>query len=616
MKKAIFSISFFLFIVALALGLIEAGDRLSLIENFTSSTCPPCATNNPILEAWMGTVDSEKVIAISYHMNWPTPGNDPMYAYNVTDNNGRRTFYNVNSIPQYWFDGVYNQIGGYSGSTLTSQLNSRNAISSPVTVILTDSAYATDSVLVRVKVWCETYISSPNATLQIAVLENNIAYTGTNGEPMHYWVMRKMLPSYTGTQIQLRPGNLITIEQRYKKDPIWISNNVYNIAWVQGVGNEVYCASQKTKNFTLLPYPAFRVVNQGVAANGSYKIRIPNIKAGYTSPVTFTAEVSPATTGISTSFPNGNVISNFQDSISLNVSSTSAVPTGAYKIIVTGTNANQKSHKISTDYLVGKNYVTVATNPPTLNFNVNGIGYYSSNLFSWNLGSSQTVSVTSPQGTSNTRYVFLNWSDGGDTSHPITVNNTTSLYTANFKTQFYVMAYTNPGGLPVTISNGNMFLDSAVTTTISVSPLQVQFNGKTYYFKRWMGGGNGSYTGTNPSFQVSLQNPINQICFYDTVNIGVNQIGSEVPDKFALYQNYPNPFNPLTKIKFDLPKSGFTKITIYDLTGKEVNILQNGVLTAGRYEVTLNAITFPSGVYFYKLVSENYSEIRKMILIK
>jgi len=104
-----------------------------------------------------------------------------------------------------------------------------------------------------------------------------------------------------------------------------------------------------------------------------------------------------------------------------------------------------------------------------------------------------------------------------------------------------------------------------------------------------------------------------------TINVNPNGIvnqNGEVPANYQLYQNYPNPFNPSTQIKFDLPVSGFTKITIYDLIGNELVNLVNQNLQAGKYSVNWDAANFPSGVYLYKISSGNYAATRKMMLIK
>ncbi|MBL8015901.1 MAG: T9SS type A sorting domain-containing protein [Ignavibacteria bacterium] len=86
--------------------------------------------------------------------------------------------------------------------------------------------------------------------------------------------------------------------------------------------------------------------------------------------------------------------------------------------------------------------------------------------------------------------------------------------------------------------------------------------------------------------------------------------------EFSLSQNYPNPFNPSTIIEYTAPQSGMLKLEVYDYAGKEIETLVNGNMNAGNYAVSWNAAGYASGVYFYKLTAENYSEVRKMILVK
>lgn len=101
-----------------------------------------------------------------------------------------------------------------------------------------------------------------------------------------------------------------------------------------------------------------------------------------------------------------------------------------------------------------------------------------------------------------------------------------------------------------------------------------------------------------------------------TYPIGIKPISGEVPESYALYQNYPNPFNPVTKIRFDLPKSAFTELKIYDNLGREISAIISGRLTTGKYEVSWDASNQPSGVYYYKLTSGDFSVTKKMILLK
>jgi flagellar hook assembly protein FlgD len=102
--------------------------------------------------------------------------------------------------------------------------------------------------------------------------------------------------------------------------------------------------------------------------------------------------------------------------------------------------------------------------------------------------------------------------------------------------------------------------------------------------------------------------------------VGITEIpGTQIPDKFALMQNYPNPFNPVTKIRFNVPASlsnQAVNVSIYDLTGKLISQIVNQNLNAGYYEVDWNASSFASGVYYYKLSGENFSDVKSMVLIK
>jgi hypothetical protein len=102
----------------------------------------------------------------------------------------------------------------------------------------------------------------------------------------------------------------------------------------------------------------------------------------------------------------------------------------------------------------------------------------------------------------------------------------------------------------------------------------------------------------------------------DVSVIGIIQTGTAVPGSFSLSQNYPNPFNPSTIIKLGIKKQSKAKLSVYDITGKEIDLLVDGILKAGEYEVSFDARTLPSGIYFYKLITDEFSETRKMVLVK
>jgi hypothetical protein len=98
--------------------------------------------------------------------------------------------------------------------------------------------------------------------------------------------------------------------------------------------------------------------------------------------------------------------------------------------------------------------------------------------------------------------------------------------------------------------------------------------------------------------------------------IGIKPISSEIPESFKLYQNYPNPFNPVTNIKFQIAKSSNVKLIVFDISGKEATTLVNEYLQPGTYEADWDAEKYASGVYFYRFITDNFSDTRKMILVK
>lgn len=98
--------------------------------------------------------------------------------------------------------------------------------------------------------------------------------------------------------------------------------------------------------------------------------------------------------------------------------------------------------------------------------------------------------------------------------------------------------------------------------------------------------------------------------------IGIQNISSDVPAKFRLEQNYPNPFNPSTNIKFDIPVKTNVKIIVTDIIGRTVGELFNGNVSAGIYETKWDGSNFASGIYFVRMTTDNYSDTKKIVLLK
>jgi hypothetical protein len=107
---------------------------------------------------------------------------------------------------------------------------------------------------------------------------------------------------------------------------------------------------------------------------------------------------------------------------------------------------------------------------------------------------------------------------------------------------------------------------------------------------------------------------------FDTAsNCMVTSIGNlqnELPKCYYLSQNYPNPFNPVTKISYEIPKSGLVTLKVYDILGKEIATLVNEVKNPGSFVVDFNGSSLSSGIYFYRLESNGFVSTKKMMLIK
>ena len=123
---------------------------------------------------------------------------------------------------------------------------------------------------------------------------------------------------------------------------------------------------------------------------------------------------------------------------------------------------------------------------------------------------------------------------------------------------------------------------------------------------------NGYDSTTTPNFIVTFADP----------SVGITPISGTVPEVFKLNNNYPNPFNPATKITFEIPEQSHVKLTVFDITGKEIATLINDDVSQGNYSMVFNTgdISLSSGIYFYRLEanykSGSFVETKQMVLLK
>ncbi len=120
-------------------------------------------------------------------------------------------------------------------------------------------------------------------------------------------------------------------------------------------------------------------------------------------------------------------------------------------------------------------------------------------------------------------------------------------------------------------------------------------------FPVWMDNSSGTYQNWSVTIDIS------------TVDV---QDETNLPDEYVLTQNFPNPFNPVTNITLQLPESGFVSLKVYDVIGNEAAVIVNESLSRGRYTYKFDATGLTSGIYFYQITTENFTDTKKMLLIK
>jgi len=229
-------------------------------------------------------------------------------------------------------------------------------------------------------------------------------------------------------------------------------------------------------------------------------------------------------------------------------------------------------------------------------------------------------------------------SNGGVTWSKMYTRNFLNIYDVHYFDNENILCYGQsffpaaPGRFILRSSNGGQNWDSTygpVTGNYWESDF-IDFN------TGWAVGTSGIYKTTNggANFELQLNNPTHSIHFYNSLTgwvggnngiiyktisggvTGINPISSFIPNKPDLFQNYPNPFNPSTLIKFDIVRKGNVKVFIYDNTGRLIENIINQSLSPGTYGIQWNAGSYPSGVYFCRLETEDFLQSKKMLLIK
>ena len=255
--------------------------------------------------------------------------------------------------------------------------------------------------------------------------------------------------------------------------------------------------------------------------------------------------------------------------------------------------------------------VTFTTTPTGLPLTIDGATSNTPQSFAWIPGSSHSLTGDPPPPTVSRRYIFQDWSDGGSQSHSITTPGVNAAYAAHYLTQYTlttVIAPLGAGTLNISPSSPDRFYDvgTAVELTATANP--------GHQFDRWTGAVEGS------------ENPV--VVSMDAVGAkrvtanftGVSGVEGSGAARFLLSQNQPNPFREATRFSFSLPTRARASLRIYDVRGRLVQTLVDGMLGPGNHEVGWDGASAVSpvenGLYFAVLSGAGQSQSRRICVMR
>lgn len=534
--------------------------RMVLAEGFTSTTCGPCASQNPAFDALLNA-NHDKVVSIKYHMSWPAPGNDPFYLDNQSENNNRRTYYNINSVPQV-------QMGGGTWSGQPSQvnqafINSAAEVTSPFEMQMQAVVSpGQDTIHVTTLIKATNDITN-NLVVHNAIVEKYLHYNsapGNNGEKDFYNVMKKMLPSASGTPLKapMANGDYVILQNSWALDYIYDIDQLAAVGFIQSnTSKTVYQSALSSENVVTPIYSldaeVLSVANVTTTnCFGSLTPRATIRNNGQTELTSITLEYSVNGGDIQTKDWTGNL--GFLETAEVELDEILFQVMETNSLEITGTSTNS-----STDDYVKNNTLTYTfEQAPTLSGGVNLFMIFdnSPEETTWDLFNSAGNIIQS----------------GGP--------------------------YDTPGAMKIV-------------------PLEVSTM-DCYELVVYDAGGNGMCC-TNGDGYYAVIYGNNQTAFQgnsfgelDRNQFSFDPVGIEETVVFNEINIFPNPVSDILTVSFNLTKTSDVNIMVYDLLGKVVFEANKGVNQIGNKEFNLSLGDIDSGFYLLKLNVGNDSFVKKI----
>jgi len=193
------------------------------------------------------------------------------------------------------------------------------------------------------------------------------------------------------------------------------------------------------------------------------------------------------------------------------------------------------------------------------------------------------------------------------------VAGTFTIYRTDYSDDSLVVTYSVSGtasnGIDYETLTGKAVIEPGqMSTEVIINPLNDQKSEETELVVLTLQKSNSDYyLGCPVASLVAIQ---------DNEMTAIVENSNNIPSGYALNQNYPNPFNPETKITFNLSQSGYTRLSVFNLIGQEVDVLVSRNMVSGSYSLSFDAVDLPSGIYYYRIQSGDFIAVKKMMLIK
>ncbi|MFH1319035.1 MAG: T9SS type A sorting domain-containing protein [Bacteroidota bacterium] len=555
--------------------------RTVLVEEFTSSICGPCASQNPafntLLFANQVNTPGSDVLSIKYQMNWPSPGTDPNYN---SDGDTRKSFYSVSGVPHAVMDGADIIGGSYDGSPSNlDQQKINDEVAKPAFIEI-DATHSISETTVNVTAIINPVIDFPSSNLKvyIAVVEDTVNHNiQTNGETVFYQVMRKMLANGSGNSISpLTNGNPVTVTQNYTFTVGGVAQGNFNL-WVgmENVSIIVFVQDNVTKEIHQAALSQFvcalsATISSTDASCGSSDGAASVSVSGGSSPFTYLwNDPSSQTTTTATGLAAGMYTVTISEAYGCENSSVALVNNaGAATILVS--NATDVSCAGGADGAIGLD-VTGGATPYTYSWSNGETTEDISNL----VAGTYIIEVTDASGCISFESATIDVPDN------IVITSVATNESSG-----------NDGAIDITVSGGTPGYNYSWD------------NGETSQDIDSLSGGTYIITITDANGCTASETIV-------VLTSGITEITAQFDITI-----YPNPFTNNTNMVFSLSKSQNVKMKIINLIGKTVYSIDMGVLQAGDHTIQLNGEGLSSGIYFIDFMIGDSSLTRKIVLTK